>query len=82
MAKKWYHDHIIEVNEYSNWTFISVIIGLYNQFIYNLAMQEARSKFDHSTFTDGGGTAEGYCDLLQTLIHDMTRKPDNYTVTQ
>ncbi len=30
VTKKWYHDHVIEVNEYSNWTFVSVLIGLYN----------------------------------------------------
>ncbi len=29
-AKKWYHDHVIEVNTYVNWTFVSVIIGLYS----------------------------------------------------
>lgn len=81
-AKKWYHDHVIEVNEYSNWTFVSVIIGLYNRFIHDLAMQEARSKFDRASFSEGGGTAEGYCDLLQTLIRDMTRKPDDYTITR
>ncbi|KAK0211840.1 hypothetical protein IW262DRAFT_1467237 [Armillaria fumosa] len=40
-AKKWYHDHVIEVDEYANWTFISVIIGLYDRFIHDSAMQEA-----------------------------------------
>ncbi|KAK0494261.1 hypothetical protein EDD18DRAFT_1107289 [Armillaria luteobubalina] len=80
-AKKWYHDHVIEVDEYSNWSFILVVIGLSNQFIHDLAMQEARSKFDRATFAEGGGTAEGYCNLLQTLVHDMTRKPDDYTIT-
>ncbi|PBK92971.1 hypothetical protein ARMGADRAFT_1030432 [Armillaria gallica] len=81
-AKKWYHDHVIEVNEYANWTFVSVIIGIYNCFIHDSAMQEARTKFDCATFSDGGGTAEGYRDLLQTLIRDMMRKPDDYTVTR
>ncbi|KAK0223798.1 hypothetical protein IW262DRAFT_1458858 [Armillaria fumosa] len=81
-AKKWYHNHVIEVDEYSNWNFISVVIGLYDRFIHDSAMQEARSKFDRATFVDGGGTAEGYRDLLQTLVRDMTRKPDDYTITQ
>ncbi|KAK0429656.1 hypothetical protein EV421DRAFT_1914265 [Armillaria borealis] len=81
-AKKWYHDHVIEVNEYSNWTFVSVIIGLYDRFIHDSAMQDARSKFDRAMFLDGGGTAEGYHDLLQTLIRDMTRKPDDYSITR
>ncbi|KAK0228071.1 hypothetical protein IW262DRAFT_1292966 [Armillaria fumosa] len=44
--------------------------------------QEAQSKFDCALFADGGGMAEGYQDLLQTLIRDMTRKPDDYTITQ
>ncbi len=45
-------------------------------------MQEAQSKFDCAMFTEGGSTAEGYRDLLQTLIRDMTRKPDEYTVNR
>ncbi|KAK0485571.1 hypothetical protein EDD18DRAFT_1111371 [Armillaria luteobubalina] len=81
-AKKWYHDHVIEVDKYLNWMFVSIIIGLYNQFIHDSAMQEARTKFDSASFTDGGGTVEGYRDLLQTLVHDMTRKPDDYTITR
>ncbi len=44
-------------------------------------MQKAQTKFDQATFSEGGSTAEGYCDLLQTLIQDMTQKPDDYTVT-
>lgn len=81
-AKKWYHDHVIEVDEYSNWTFVSVIIGLYDHFIHDSAMQDARAKFNRATFTNGGGTVEGYQDLLQTLVCDMTRKPDDYTITR
>ncbi len=45
-AKKWYHDHVIDVNAYTNWTFVSVIIGLYGRFIHDSAMQETRLKFD------------------------------------
>ncbi|PBK81856.1 hypothetical protein ARMGADRAFT_1090923 [Armillaria gallica] len=81
-AKKWYHDHVIEVNEYSNWTFVSVVIGLYDRFVHDSAMQEACAKFDQVTFSDSGGTAEGYRDLLQTLVRDMTRKLDEYTITR
>ncbi|KAK0499325.1 hypothetical protein EDD18DRAFT_1349506 [Armillaria luteobubalina] len=40
-AKKWYHDHVIEVDEYANWTFVSVIVGMYDRFIHDSAMQEA-----------------------------------------
>ncbi|PBK65447.1 hypothetical protein ARMSODRAFT_1022255 [Armillaria solidipes] len=82
VVKKWYHDHVIEVNEYLNWTFVSILIGLYNRFIHDSAMQEAQSKFDHATFTEGGNTMEGYHDLLQTLIRDMARKPDEYTMNR
>ncbi len=40
-AKKWYHDHVIEVDSNKTWTFTSVILALYNRFIHDSMMQEA-----------------------------------------
>ncbi|KAK0430215.1 hypothetical protein EV421DRAFT_1913211 [Armillaria borealis] len=79
-AKKWYHDHVIEVDSARIWTFTSVILALYDRFIHDSVMQEARSKFEKATFAEGGGTVEGFRDLLESYIRNMTMKPDDYTV--
>ncbi|PBK86005.1 hypothetical protein ARMGADRAFT_1035977 [Armillaria gallica] len=79
-AKKWYHDHIIEVDSNKTWTFTSVILALYDRFIHDSMMQEARCKFEKATFAKGGGTVEGFQDLLESYIRNMTMKPNDYTI--
>ncbi|PBL04563.1 hypothetical protein ARMGADRAFT_1022955 [Armillaria gallica] len=79
-AKKWYHDHVIEVDSNKAWTFTSVILALYDRFIHDSVMQEAQSKFEKATFAEGGGTVEGFQDLLESYIRDMTMKPNDYTI--
>ncbi len=53
-AKKWYHNHIIKVDSNKIWMFTLVILALYDRFIHDSMMQEARSKFKKATFAEGG----------------------------
>lgn len=81
-AKKWYHDHVIEVDSTRVWTFTSVILALYDRFIHDSVMQEAQSKFEKAMFAEGGGTVEGFQDVWESYIRNMTIKPDKYMVTR
>ncbi|SJL16312.1 uncharacterized protein ARMOST_19832 [Armillaria ostoyae] len=63
-AKKWYHDHVIEIDNSHEWTFTT----------------EAQTKFEKATFMERGGSIEGFRDLLESYIRNMTLKPDDYIV--
>ncbi len=71
---------MIEVDRSCDWTFTTVVLALYDQFIHDSVMQEARTKFKKATFVEGGGTVEGFQDLIKSYIHNMMLKPDDYMV--
>ncbi|KAG6808239.1 hypothetical protein H0H92_004939 [Tricholoma furcatifolium] len=65
-AHKWYLHHVIHVHRRQvHWSFVDVIIGLYDRFVLPMTMQDAREAFRNTSFNTKEGVQEYYDTLLE-----------------
>lgn len=76
-AKKWAHDNVEGVHRRRrHWTLLQVIMGLYNFFIHETAIQDATDKFESARYKTN---AEEYYQELARCASRMIFPPDKYT---
>jgi hypothetical protein len=78
-ASQWFNDNIDSVlRKKRNWSFKSVITGLYDRFIHNASIQDATTKFYLVKYSTSGGVMGFYHDLDRYALR-MIHAPDSYT---
>jgi len=75
----WYDDNIDGINHQKDiWSFKTVVMGLYDQFIHNMALTEVSEKFGKAQYIEGEGVMAFYYRLMR-YAEWMVRPPDRYT---
>jgi len=75
----WYNDNINGINHQKDvWSFKTVVMGLYDQFIHNMALTEASEKFGKAQYIEGEGVMAFYYRLVR-YAEWMVRPPNSYT---
>ncbi|KAG6823015.1 hypothetical protein H0H92_011715, partial [Tricholoma furcatifolium] len=81
-AHKWYLHHVIHVRRRQvHWSFVDVIIGLYDRFVLPTTMQDAREAFRNASFTTKEGV-QGYYDTLLEHAQNMVMYPEEITLRE
>jgi len=78
-ALRWYNDNDDGINHRKDvWSFKTIITGLYDHFIHNVALTEASEKFGKAQYIAGEGVMAFY-HRLSRYTEQMVRPPDRYT---
>lgn len=78
-ASQWFNDNVDSVSRKKrNWSFKSVITGLYDRFIHDASIQDATTKFYSAKYTTSGGVM-GFYHELDRYSSRMIHAPDSYT---
>jgi len=81
-ARKWYHRHVVNVHHaHLRWIFEEVIMGLYDQFVQSLTMQDACKEFLSALYNSATGI-QGYYDILMDHAQNMVIYPDDYQIME
>ncbi|KAG6806637.1 hypothetical protein H0H92_010577 [Tricholoma furcatifolium] len=81
-AHKWYLHHVIHVRRCQvHWSFVDVIIGLYDRFVLPTMMQDAREAFRNAAFNTKEGV-QGYYDTLLEHAQNMVMYPEEITLRE
>jgi len=76
---RWYDDNIDGINHQKDvWSFKTVIAGLYDHFIHNVALTETSEKFWKAQYKYGEGVMI-FCYRLVRYVEQIVRPPDRYT---
>ncbi|KAG6913592.1 hypothetical protein DXG01_005702 [Tephrocybe rancida] len=79
-ALKWYLQHVIHVNwNQLQWSFMDVVMGLYDRFIQLSTMKDAHEAFCKAAYIAEDGV-QGYYDSLLNHAQNMAVYPDEYTI--
>jgi len=77
-ALHWYDDNVDGINHWKDvWLFMTVITGLYDCFIHNVALTEASDKFGQAKYIAGEGVMAFYYRLVR-YAEQMVRSPNRY----
>jgi len=77
----WYNNNINGINHQKDiWSFKTIVTGLYDGFIHNVALTEASEKFGKAQYIEGEGVMAFYYRLAR-YTKWMVRLPNRYTVT-
>jgi len=75
----WYDDNVDGINHRKDvWSFKTIVTGLYDRFIHNVALTEASEKFGKAQYIEGEGIMAFYYRLAR-YMEQMVRPPDRYT---
>ncbi len=78
-AKQWFQ-YRLDQHDKSTPTFLEMIIDIYNHFIHDSALQDARQAFKDAKWEDANESVEGWKDLIKQLVDDMDIQPDEYSI--
>jgi len=72
----WYDDNVNGINHQKDiWSFKTIVMGLYDQFIHNVALTEASEKFGKAQYIEGKGVMAFYYRLMR-YAEWTVRPPD------
>ncbi|KAJ7259816.1 hypothetical protein C8J57DRAFT_1515178 [Mycena rebaudengoi] len=78
-ALEWFNDQVEGLYRVKrHWTFIEVILGLFDRFVDTTCIQEATEQFWHAKFSREIGIMGFYHELM-TACRRMIKRPDSYT---
>ncbi|SJL05232.1 uncharacterized protein ARMOST_08598 [Armillaria ostoyae] len=61
-------------------TFVNIILALYDRFVYDSTLQNARDAFRVARWDEEDNTVQGWKDNIQQLVDDMDVTPDEYAI--
>ncbi|KAJ7292439.1 hypothetical protein C8J57DRAFT_1489947 [Mycena rebaudengoi] len=81
-AKDWYDQNVTGLHRTRrNWTYLDMILGLFDRFIDTSCIQEATERFWSTKFSRDIGIM-GYYYELMNAARRMIKRPDSYTFKQ
>ncbi|SJK99800.1 uncharacterized protein ARMOST_03111 [Armillaria ostoyae] len=78
-AKQWFQYRFDRLGKPTP-SFLEMLIEIYNRFIHDSALQDARQAFKDAKWDDTDESIEGWKDLLKQLVDDMDIPPDEYSI--
>lgn len=76
-AAVWFDEEVEEAGDDRRWTFLRVVIGLYDRFVQPTAIQDATEEFLATEYSPTTGV-RGFYDALERTAKRMIHPPDRY----
>ncbi|KAF9491410.1 hypothetical protein BDN71DRAFT_1510406 [Pleurotus eryngii] len=76
-ATVWFDEEVEDADDDQHWTFLCVVIGLYDQFMQPTAIQDAMEEFLSTKYSATTGVC-GFLDALEHTAKCMIHPPDAY----
>ncbi|KAF4568551.1 hypothetical protein EYR36_010563 [Pleurotus pulmonarius] len=76
-AAVWFDEEVEDAEDDRQWTFLRVVIGLYDRFVQPTAIQDATEEFLATEYSSTTGV-RGFLDALERTAKHMIHPPDAY----
>ncbi|KAF4579404.1 hypothetical protein EYR36_001214 [Pleurotus pulmonarius] len=76
-AAVWFDEEVEDADDERQWTFLRVVIGLYDRFVQPTAIQDATEEFLATEYSPTTGV-RGFYDALERTAKRMIHPPDHY----
>ncbi|KAF4574703.1 hypothetical protein EYR36_006053 [Pleurotus pulmonarius] len=76
-AAVWFDEEVEDADDNRRWTFLRVVIGLYDRFVQPTAIQDATEEFLATEYSSTTGV-RGFLDALERTARRMIHPPDAY----
>ncbi|KAF4582624.1 hypothetical protein EYR40_002547 [Pleurotus pulmonarius] len=76
-AAVWFDEEVEDSDDERQWTFLRVVIGLYDRFVQPTAIQDATEEFLATEYSSTTGV-RGFYDALERTAKRMIHPPDHY----